>query len=343
MKGYLPLILLGGAAVMLAGGKKKKKAPSVPSFGELKLEPTTPPPLPKSVKKSGSGYPGVSRDRMQEIQTMLVANGYDVGSYGLDGKYGPATKAAVLAFQKDHMPKSDGWDGKPGPKTQAALEQVEQARLQGQQQKAQQQPEKKAQIVDECDPLNPATWGSGNICVFDGVKWARRKAQVAKTPKPKAPKPEPALTCSPGWIESWDIENGGVCIRDNVRIYLSEWLPENMKVETSEATTGWIKGGRSVGGLDFPRLDISIKSRSHLAKLLPSIKSMAVSYPELNFSVAYWSTSKGVTISWRDTNWLGYYRSVTYDRWLSAIKTSGDMTDFIHEVIQKGPEEAKVQ
>lgn len=181
----LPIILIGGAAaLMLAGGKKKKT--SAPSFGELKLEPTTPPPLPKAVKTSGSGYPGVTRERMQEIQTMLVANGYDVGKYGLDGKYGPATKQAVWEFQED-------WgglvvDGKPGSKTQTALEEAEAERLKAQQRIAQQHPEKKAQVVDQCDPLDPRTWGSGNVCVFDGVRWAKRTAKV----KPQATQCTPA-------------------------------------------------------------------------------------------------------------------------------------------------------
>jgi len=188
----LPILLLGGAALLMMGGKKKKSGAIADR--EIVLPPTTPPPLSKAVKKSGSGYPGVTRARMQEIQTMLLANGYDLGKWRADGRYGPATKAAVLAFQMDHMPKSDGWDEKPGPKTQAALEQVEAARLQGQQQQAKQQPQKKAQVVDECDPLDPGTWGSGNVCVLSDNRWVRQKARVA-APKTKD---SAALTCDSG-------------------------------------------------------------------------------------------------------------------------------------------------
>lgn len=215
----LPILLIGGAAALMLAGKKKK-APSAPAYGDLALPPTTPPPLPKSVKTSGSGYPGVSRSQMQEIQTMLVANGYDVGQYGLDGKYGPATKQAVWEFQED-------WggglvvDGKPGPKTQAALKEAESQRLYTQQTQAKAQPQQAAKIVDECDPLNPGTWGSGNVCVLDGGRWVRKKAQAKPPAKPQAKPPSPTGKSSPQTLsecirhieytwEAW----GGYSLRD---------------------------------------------------------------------------------------------------------------------------------
>ena len=155
----LPILLIGGAAaLMLAGGKKKKKG-ELPDFGDLELPPTVPPPLSPQVKKSGSGYPGITRKRMQEIQTMLVANGYDPGKP--DGKYGPKTERAIWEFQED-------WgglqvDGKPGPKTQAALEEAEAQRISA-------LPYAEG---DECDPMDRSTWGDGNICVFDGKRWRK--------------------------------------------------------------------------------------------------------------------------------------------------------------------------
>ena len=52
-------------------------------------------------------------------QTQLIQRGYDLGSYGADGKFGNATEKAVKAFQRD-------WDlsvdGVIGPKTWAMLD-----------------------------------------------------------------------------------------------------------------------------------------------------------------------------------------------------------------------------
>jgi peptidoglycan hydrolase-like protein with peptidoglycan-binding domain len=233
MANALPILLIGGAAALMLAGKKKKVV--VPTMGELRLEPTTPPPLPKAVKISGSGYPGVTRERMQEIQTMLVANGYDVGSYGLDGKYGPATKQAVWEFQED-------WggltvDGKPGPKTQAALEEAEAARIQAQQYAAQQQPQKEAQVVDECDPLNPGTWGTGNICVLSDNRWVRQRAQAVAPDSPPVSKehgcaPEKKQTILPGGTgkaKSWYFCNFGQ------RILLDDFLGSKVSLTVKPA------------------------------------------------------------------------------------------------------------
>lgn len=52
-------------------------------------------------------------------QQILRANGYDIGSYGIDGKYGSATEAAVKKFQNEHGLVVDG---KVGVKTWAMLE-----------------------------------------------------------------------------------------------------------------------------------------------------------------------------------------------------------------------------
>lgn len=199
MASVLPLLLIGGAALVIVGSKKKGGTrTSLPAPGELVLPPTTPPPLTKKVKKSGSGYPGVTRARMQEIQTMLLSNGYDLGKWRADGRYGSATKSAVMAFQKDHMPNPEDWDGKPGPKTQAVLQRVEADRVSGQQEEAQKFPEEAEQIIDECDPLDASTWGSGNVCEWTGSRWVRATAKMSPTPKAKAsPAPEPEPTPAP--------------------------------------------------------------------------------------------------------------------------------------------------
>lgn len=162
----LPIPLLLGAAALLFVGKKKSKVTRLPA--------TTPPPIPSAEKNTNSGYPGVTRERMQEIQTMLISNGYAPGKP--DGVYGPKTKQAVWEFQED-------WgglqvDGKPGSKTQVALEKAEAARLEDQKYAAQKQPA--AQVMDQCNPLDPGTWGPGYICQFDGARWVRRAGEVPK-------------------------------------------------------------------------------------------------------------------------------------------------------------------
>ena len=52
-------------------------------------------------------------------QTILRNNGYDIGSYGVDGKYGKQTETAVKKFQNEHGLVVDG---KVGVKTWAMLE-----------------------------------------------------------------------------------------------------------------------------------------------------------------------------------------------------------------------------
>lgn len=53
------------------------------------------------------------------IQRILVSKGYDIGSYGVDGKYGKNTETAVKKFQAEHGLKVDGI---VGVKTWAMLE-----------------------------------------------------------------------------------------------------------------------------------------------------------------------------------------------------------------------------
>ena len=61
---------------------------------------------------------GSKGDSVKELQQALVNAGYDIGSSGVDGSYGPATQAAVTQYQKDHGLTVDGM---AGPQTQGSL------------------------------------------------------------------------------------------------------------------------------------------------------------------------------------------------------------------------------
>ena len=60
------------------------------------------------------------------LQTKLINQGYDLGSYGADGDFGKDTEKAVKAFQRDHGLEVDGVVGK---QTWAALDKSVPAKL----------------------------------------------------------------------------------------------------------------------------------------------------------------------------------------------------------------------
>ena len=64
---------------------------------------------------------GNSGEYVTLLQTKLIQRGYDLGSYGADGKFGAKTESAVKAFQMDNGLKVDGICGKA---TWEALEKV---------------------------------------------------------------------------------------------------------------------------------------------------------------------------------------------------------------------------
>lgn len=61
-----------------------------------------------------------------ECQQDLLKLGYDLGSYGADGKFGAKTEAAVKEFQRTHVDPNTGdklkVDGIVGPASWAALD-----------------------------------------------------------------------------------------------------------------------------------------------------------------------------------------------------------------------------
>ena len=78
-----------------------------------------PGPVPPEPGKKPTLRRGDSGPYVTLAQTELIQRGYDLGSYGADGKFGAKTEAAVKAFQRD-------WglveDGIIGSKTWAMLE-----------------------------------------------------------------------------------------------------------------------------------------------------------------------------------------------------------------------------
>ena len=67
----------------------------------------------KTIRKGDKG------DDVKYCQEILAELGYDIGKSGADGKFGSQTRAAVIAFQKDHNLNPDGV---VGPLTWDALE-----------------------------------------------------------------------------------------------------------------------------------------------------------------------------------------------------------------------------
>lgn len=54
---------------------------------------------------------GSQGEEVRRLQSSLVSAGYDVGSTGADGIYGPATERAVLSYQRDKGLQADGIAG----------------------------------------------------------------------------------------------------------------------------------------------------------------------------------------------------------------------------------------
>lgn len=58
--------------------------------------------------EQGPPYPADKKDEVVKIQQALEELGYNVGTTGVDGKFGPYTAAAVAAFKKDYNLKGTG-------------------------------------------------------------------------------------------------------------------------------------------------------------------------------------------------------------------------------------------
>src|SRR5690606_3144214 len=82
-------------------------------FSQVKLKPAVVKPVTPPTLKQGSSGAAV-----KDLQTKLKRLGYKITP---DSKFGPATKSAVVAFQKKYKIKADGI---VGPQTHAKLKSV---------------------------------------------------------------------------------------------------------------------------------------------------------------------------------------------------------------------------
>ncbi len=149
-------LFLGAAMLLLAGRKKKRRRTGAaraplpkgewkayqPSAKDKSVPISTKPPATPTKPSDLRPFSGV-----RQVQQALIMVGHSVGSKGADGSWGRNTSGAISAFQG-----AEGLDvtGVPDKETLGVLF----ARAYGQ------------PGEDECDPLNPSSWGAGRVCAI---------------------------------------------------------------------------------------------------------------------------------------------------------------------------------
>ena len=85
---------------------------SVKPLGTADATPGAPPTKDRiktsSELEQGPPYPPNQKAEVTNMQQSLQELGYSLGRFGVDGKYGPATAAAVTAFKKDYQVPGSG-------------------------------------------------------------------------------------------------------------------------------------------------------------------------------------------------------------------------------------------
>jgi cell wall-associated NlpC family hydrolase len=116
---HIGVYIGGGYVIHCSVEVKREKVSQYPwtHFGILNgMEGDEPLPVWRSTIRKGS-----TGDDVKYCQEMLMKLGYDIGSYGADGKFGAKTQEAVKAFQRDHGLNPDGV---VGPLTWDAIEEA---------------------------------------------------------------------------------------------------------------------------------------------------------------------------------------------------------------------------
>jgi len=107
---FTPEIIRSG--ISLASGQPIQQPTSV-----TKVQPASKPTsinvanLPKPGTTKYNIKRGAKGQNVRELQTRLLALGYNLGKAGVDGDFGPATRRAVRRFQKDYGLYVDGVAG----------------------------------------------------------------------------------------------------------------------------------------------------------------------------------------------------------------------------------------
>jgi peptidoglycan hydrolase-like protein with peptidoglycan-binding domain len=94
----------------------ERQSPNRASAGETETAATTGTIRRLVLERGETVGPGSKGDVVRDIQQALALLGYDPGP--IDGDFGPATRKAVIAFQKDQKLTADGV---VGPQTAAAI------------------------------------------------------------------------------------------------------------------------------------------------------------------------------------------------------------------------------
>lgn len=94
---------------------------------------------------SGGAYPEKDKEAVGQLQHILTILGYNVGSAGVDGKYGPTTAGAVAKFKRDYGIPGPG--SMFGPKALAVVKKLISGEMQPKQQTRVSAP------VDDADPM----------------------------------------------------------------------------------------------------------------------------------------------------------------------------------------------
>lgn len=109
-------LYIGGGLVIHCSGEVKKETVSNKAWTHFAIpkgiEGDTPAWRP-TIRRGSTG------DDVKYAQEILLGLGYDLGSYGADGKFGAKTQTAVKDFQREHGLNADGIIG---PLTWEALE-----------------------------------------------------------------------------------------------------------------------------------------------------------------------------------------------------------------------------